>query len=392
MEITQAEWIRFKNMLSAINTRAVDDMMDWLESKGGIANVSFQEMSSYGYALATKYGEASASLSAQMYDEVAKASGMTLPAAEVANTVSYTEIAKAITKVAAQTQNAKNVSNVVGRYTKRAGADTTLKNAERDGAQFAWVPSGDSCAFCIALASRGWQYISKKSFKNGHAEHIHSNCDCTYAVRFDKNTNVAGYDPDKYLEMYQNAEGDTWQEKVNSMRRIQYQENKDKINAQKRANYAEKNVKIKQTGGKITGGHHYTVDKKDDVKVEKAKKQYEKYSKTDDSEVIAKNTNFSVEEIQKIRSHIFFEKHDLDEGYQRFEPDYDMAVAWKRLQEGNYLPRDITLLNHELLESYLEKEYNLSAREAHEKTQETYNWVKQLLEETNGKGEKDDLL
>lgn len=246
MEITQAEWTRFKNMLSAINTRAVDDMMDWLESKGGIANVSFQEMSSYGYALATKYGEASASLSAQMYDEVATASGMTLPAAEVADTVSYNEIAKAITKVAAQTQNAQRVSDVVGRYTKRTGADTMLKNAERDGAQFAWVPAGDSCAFCITLASRGWQYISKKSFKNGHAEHIHSNCDCTYAVRFDKNTNVAGYDPDKYLEMYQNAEGDTWQEKVNSMRRAQYQEPEShkKILAQKRNAYEERNRKL----------------------------------------------------------------------------------------------------------------------------------------------------
>lgn len=76
----------------------------------------------------------------------------------------------------------------------------------------------------------------------------------------------------------------------------------------------------------------------------------------------------------------------------RFDPDYDMAVAWQRLKEGNYLPRDITLLNHELLESQIEKEYNLSATEAHEITQKTYNWIKQLMDETNGKGEEDDLL
>lgn len=240
MEITQAEWTRFKNMLSAIDKRAVSDMNEWLESRGGIANVSFQEMSSYGYALATKYGEASASLSAQMYDEVAKASGMTLPAAEVANTVSYSEIAKAIVKVAAQTQNAQNVSNVVGRYTKRAGADTMLKNAERDGAQFAWVPAGDSCAFCIALASRGWQFISKKAFRNGHAEHIHSNCDCTYAVRFDKKTNVQGYDPQVYKDMYYGAEGNTPQQRINYLRRTQYQNNSDEINLKKRIAYAKR--------------------------------------------------------------------------------------------------------------------------------------------------------
>ena len=45
----------------------------------------------------------------------------------------------------------------VSRLVKRAGADTTLKNAQRDGAEFAWVPHGDSCAFCLTLASRGWQ-------------------------------------------------------------------------------------------------------------------------------------------------------------------------------------------------------------------------------------------
>ena len=38
------------------------------------------------------------------------------------------------------------------------------------------------------------------------------------------------------------------------------------------------------------------------------------------------------------------------------------------------------------------KEYNLSAREAHNKAQDTYNWAKQLMEETEGKGEEDDLL
>ncbi|MCD8354908.1 MAG: polymorphic toxin type 50 domain-containing protein [Clostridiales bacterium] len=61
--------------------------------------------------------------------------------------------------------------------------------------------------------------MSKKALKNGHAEHIHANCDCQYAVRFDGKSTVEGYDPDEYLEMYENAEGSTTQEKLNSMRR-----------------------------------------------------------------------------------------------------------------------------------------------------------------------------
>lgn len=123
----------------------------------------------------------------------------------------------------------------VSRLVKRAGADTTLQNALRDGAQFAWVPHGDTCPFCIALASRGWQRMSKNALKNGHAAHIHANCDCEYAVRFDGKSGVAGYDPEQYLAQYRAADGD-----LNAMRRAQYAENKDKINAQKRAAYAKR--------------------------------------------------------------------------------------------------------------------------------------------------------
>lgn len=120
----------------------------------------------------------------------------------------------------------------VSRLVKRASADTTLQNAQRDGARFAWVPHGDTCPFCIALASRGWQRISKTALKKGHAEHIHANCDCEYAVRFRSDTGVAGYDPDEYLRQYNDADGD-----LNAMRREHYAQNKDKINAQKRAAY-----------------------------------------------------------------------------------------------------------------------------------------------------------
>ena len=69
-----------------------------------------------------------------------------------------------------------------------------------------------------------------------------------------------------------------------------------------------------------------------------------------------------------------------------------MAVAWKRLREGKPLERDITLLNHELLESKIEKQYNVSAGEAHKRASETYNWVNKMLDETNGKGEAKGLL
>ncbi len=75
------------------------------------------------------------------------------------------------------------------------------------------------------------------------SEHIHANCDCTYAVRFDGKSTVQGYDPDKYLRQYEAAEGDTWQEKLNSMNREHRAANREKINEQKRIAYRARKEK-----------------------------------------------------------------------------------------------------------------------------------------------------
>ena len=132
------------------------------------------------------------------------------------------------------------MSEAIGRLVKMAGVDTVMQNALRDGAEWAWIPRGDTCAFCLTLASRGWQRASAKAIKNGHAEHIHANCECTYAVRFRSDQNVQGYDPEEYRKLYYSADGNTPDEKINSMRRVQYKINRDKINAQKREAYAER--------------------------------------------------------------------------------------------------------------------------------------------------------
>ena len=235
MKISIDDWMNFTRKLSKLNAEASELVQDYAVENG----LDDPELLDFAYGVVLRYGEASAALSAEMYDEIARLEGKILPDAEVAETPTKNEVAKAVNGTK-KTGNPKNVGNAVGRLVKRTGADTMLKNAARDGAQFAWIPSGDTCPFCLMLASNGWQYMSKKALKNGHAEHIHANCDCTYCIRFDKNFQVEGYDPDKYLEMYYAADGATIEEKANSIRRQMYAQNKDKINAQKRANYAEK--------------------------------------------------------------------------------------------------------------------------------------------------------
>lgn len=231
MKLTQAAWDDYISRLSQLNQKAGQLMREYMD---GHPEADTDALIRYAYALVTKYGEGSAELACQMYDALAEAQGVTLPAAEPAPTATYGEVTG---MVKATQDSPPSLQQGVSRMVKQAGADTTTRNAIRDGAEWAWVPHGDACPFCRMLASNGWQKASKNLLKKGHAQHIHANCDCEFAVRFDHRTTVAGYDPEKYLAQYNAAGGD-----INAMRRIDYAARKDAINAQKRSAYAVKNA------------------------------------------------------------------------------------------------------------------------------------------------------
>lgn len=237
MVISTTDWTNYIQKLSKLSFIAGQLMRQYVV-KNGMEDIN--ALITYANALVIKYGEGSATLACQMYDAIAELQNATVAAAIPAEVATIGEVAKAINGSLKQSPTGQLLDTVVGRLVKQAGADTTIKNAIRDKAQFAWIPSGDTCAFCLALSSRGWQYASNKSLQNGHAEHIHSHCDCQYVIRFNKDMNVEGYDPDKYLEIY-NSYGGKPEDKINAMRRANYEANKERINAQKRAAYARRN-------------------------------------------------------------------------------------------------------------------------------------------------------
>lgn len=361
MQVTTKAWNEYVTRLSRINQKAGQLMRKYIDDHG-TANTN--DLIHYAYGLVTKYGEGSAELACQMYEALAEAQGAMVQAAEPAETASYSEVARMV--YATKDQNPANMSNGVSRLVKRAGADTTLKNAIRDGAEWAWVPHGDTCSFCITLASRGWQKASNKMLKGGHAEHIHANCDCEFAIRFDHSTTVAGYDPDKYLEQYNAAGGN-----ISKMRRMAYASRKDEINAQKRATYAKNRNRI------VTGGRNPDSNEAS----EHAKLYYEEIRKRNsDVSKIAKNTGYSEKEIEEIKKYIFYDKHDLGNGKEElFYPDYMMAESWRRLQEGDPLSHDLTLLKHEKLEKeYMTNGY--SQYDAHILASKSYNYSKEARE------------
>lgn len=378
MQITEKAWVEYITKMSQISQKAADLMHSWVQ-KNGLEND--KALLDYAYALSQHYGQAIGALSCQMYEATAVAQGVIVPTAEVADLPDYGEVAKAVKGTKKQSPN--NIPGTLARLVKQVGADTTLKNAERDGAQFAWVPHGDTCAFCITLASRGWQYMSKKALRNGHAEHIHAHCDCEYAVRFDGKSTVAGYDPNKYLEEYYDANGD-----INEMRRKRYAQNKDAINARKRELYASKKAEkleklrrsdILISGARITDLNSAEAD-------EFAEMYYEEIRHfSTDSKKIADNLGKEESDIRKIKAYLFEDDSliDPDTGESRqFDPDCAIAQSWQRLMNGKDIkPHDKTLIEHELLEMKIKQENpDIDHVKAHELASEKYNYPKEALE------------
>lgn len=245
----------------------------------------------------------------------------------------------------------------------RVQTEAQKQSFERNGfTQYTFLALGDACDVCKALDDR---HFNVKDMMPGlNAPPMHPNCRCS----------IAAYeDSDEY---------EAWLEHLANGRTTKEW---DKLKSSSK-------IKIKQTGGKETGGKNYIPFDKDDKKDVAAAKEYRKISRTNDIKVIAKNTGFKEDEIKQIKRHLFFNKHKKYDGYGLLSPDYDIAVAWNRLRTGKFKKRDITLLRHELLESQMEKMYNLTISEAHKMAKQKYDWEKELYEAVGEGGEKNDLL
>lgn len=228
------------------------------------------------------------------------------------------------------------------------------RSFEKNGfEEYEFIANGTACEKCAGLD--GQHFKVTKMMPGTNAPPIHPNCRCSTAAYQDSAEYEAWLD---FLDKGGSTE--EWQ-----------------------------NIK---RNGQQTGGKWYTPYDKDDTRDVAASKAYRKISRRDDVKAIAFNSGFSEQDIKQIKRHIFFNKHQTYDGYKTLYPDYDMAVAWNRLYKGEQLERDVLLLHHELLESTLEKKYNLTIAEAHRRAKEKYDWEKKLLEDLKEGMEKDGLL
>lgn len=237
MNITAKQWKRYIDLRKQLRGKARDEMQEWIDQNG---LTDIEAAINMAHALITKYGEGEAAVAAEMYDAIANAEGARVPEAIAAEPATKIETEIAVKQALKFSPAGRTIPGKVEMMVKQAGEDTVIQNAKRDKAEFAWIPSGgETCAFCLTLASNGWRHASKKTIQGNHATHIHANCDCSFAIRFNNSTEIAGYDPDKYLKLYQDADGHNSHTKINYMRREMYKDNKDDLNARRRKIYEE---------------------------------------------------------------------------------------------------------------------------------------------------------
>lgn len=122
-----------------------------------------------------------------------------------------------------------------------------LTSSIRDGAEWVWISRGDTCPYCQMLASRGWVKASKKVLKGNHASHIHAHCDCEFAIRFDGKSTVEGYNPQRFKRIYDNADGKSFRDKINSIRRENYDVIKEERNERRREIYKRERTSYLQS-------------------------------------------------------------------------------------------------------------------------------------------------
>lgn len=106
-------------------------------------------------------------------------------------------------------QLADDLGQMVDREMKVGAAETIIGNAQADPAKprYARVPTGaETCAFCMMLASRGFEYHSRETA--GEMEKYHAFCDCAIVPEFDAD-GVDGYEPDDYYALYMAARKNT---------------------------------------------------------------------------------------------------------------------------------------------------------------------------------------
>lgn len=152
--------------------------------------------------LIEKYGIISASVGADVFEMEAVELGLR-PQLELAPGVNAEQAVMRLGAELDMTTTLATSLALVDELVKQPYRSTMQQSALASGGGWARVPMGDTCSFCVMLASQGGVYSSKDVAKFGYSgEKYHGECDCEPVLIRSEDDYPAGYNPDALYEEY----------------------------------------------------------------------------------------------------------------------------------------------------------------------------------------------
>lgn len=164
--------------------------------------------------IAAKYKTLGAELGAQWYDLCTELAGIEAEPAYVSNVDEEAVASRArgyanhATVETVQHVFEQYLANEINESIRTTGTANLWRDYERGLTPGKWarVPVGDTCAWCLMLASQGAWYVSEKTALGESSGHYHDGCNCIAVYHADANS-INGYSKlADYKRMYYDAE------------------------------------------------------------------------------------------------------------------------------------------------------------------------------------------
>ena len=200
----------FGNVTEQLKQAAIDEFSEYLYE-----GITKDEVIETAVGIATKYSMLGAELGAQWYDLCSELAGLDVDEAELSYADSE-EISSRANSYASGLSESKPITaafneflqNEINNSIRKTGNANLWRDYERGmaGGKWARVPVGDTCGWCLMLASQGAWYLSEKSALGETSDHYHNRCNCI-AVYHTNAESINGYtELTRYKSMYYDCE------------------------------------------------------------------------------------------------------------------------------------------------------------------------------------------
>ena len=178
------------------------------------ANMTVEEVAELMALVAENYNMLGYELGAQWYDLCSNLANINAEPSELPQVDA--DALKTRSRIAAESfkhetpmqQAIRNfLETEINNSIRQTGYENLWRDYERGlcAGRWARVPVGDTCAWCLMLASNGAWYLSKQSALGSNGGHYHDNCNCIAVYHADANDIPNYKNLLQYKSMYYNA-------------------------------------------------------------------------------------------------------------------------------------------------------------------------------------------